>query len=202
MEVVRGGVGDEVVEDGSRADGLTGQEFHFEGDVNRVAPCIVQSRGGGGGRGEEGSPSTCGVGISGYCLMDLPMPTVDEPAFGPDGLLKTIPSLHDGGGVAAEDKGCLSSEKGGLLSLSVRHVEQEEREAGDAPATVVIRTVAEAYGEGAGEVVSADAASWEDGRIFFFFFFFRQENITKNGKLLRRGRSTMYEVEKLKSLGF
>ena len=92
------------------------------------------------------------------------MPTVDEPAFGPDGLLKTIPSLHDGGGVAAEDKGCLSSEKGGLLSLSVRHVEQEEREAGDAPATVVIRTVAEAYGEGAGEVVSADAASWEDGR--------------------------------------
>ena len=91
------------------------------------------------------------------------MPTVDEPTFGPDGLLEGIPTLYNGGGVTAEDKGCLSPEKGGKLSLSVHHVEEKEGEAGDAPATVVIRTVAEGYGEGDGEVVSADAASGEDG---------------------------------------
>ena len=42
VEVVGGGVGEEVVEDGSRADGLAGQEFPLvEGCVNCVAPCVV-----------------------------------------------------------------------------------------------------------------------------------------------------------------
>jgi len=167
VEVVGGGVREEVIENGGRADGLTGQEFPLvKGSVNCVAPSVVQGRGGGRGRREESLPSTCSgqVSSSCCCLTDLPMTSVDEPAFGPDGLLEGIPTLYDGGGITAEDRGCLSLEKGGELSLSVRHVEEEEGEAGDAPSTVVIRNVAEGYGEGDGEVVSADAACGEDGR--------------------------------------
>ena len=168
VEVVGGGVGEEVVEDCGGIDGAGREELPLvEGSRNRRPPCVKEGRRGRRGRGEEGSTSRRRCSLSGTSrhLSLLAMIAVDAPTLGADVLLTGVPPLYDGGQTAAEHSGGLLCDESRKLLLSLGDVEEEEGEAGEASAMAGgIGLGREGNGEKDGEVIRSDTTGGENLR--------------------------------------